>query len=645
MSAPAAPAALPAMDSSIGAFLVGTILSIFLAGITSVQVYEYYQNFGRTDRALLIGIVSFLLVCDLFHTAISCFTIYFWTVTNYANPAVLVVSPWSFTWDPFLTGIVSFTVQLFYAWRVFVVSKRQWILPACIGVLSLLQLAFAVGSTWEIYLLESKFSRFGEFRYGVATWLLAAAAADILITSSLIWYLRQASNILECTYAAAMSSPAVTMSHSQSSTRTNTAHIKSVLQYYKDAGGGFSVWDYTERLRTRFKTTSARPTWVAATAALYRITCDPDLVEPADPTLNLCAIKGYDPNGDFKLEGAHIQRQLGSTANVVLKNLINHKVIPPYAFHLAPVNLVQLSTGIHRDLDNERLDFLPTLPAVCARLACEVMYQDYRAQYNGEQAGQAPVRPPFDLFYSRLEAPLAEVQVLPRANYPSMYISRRIPHPERADLESITVYAFPRIKEDDRLRMSTCPTVPLFPHLLIPISTNILIWASFGRILRPPGGPGETDLEREILLAAVQLLLKFWNLGDGDEDKAKKVRDDAEDFLERQDPTYHQHIVQAKQSGAFGFDSVSQPTPAPNAVNSMGNVLSPSAPLLIADILGDDFDSDDSLSLASSEDSPRTPEGLGKSLRGSTPTAAEKVSGWMARESGIHGILAGEDRD
>ncbi|GAA5971726.1 hypothetical protein JCM11641_000701 [Rhodosporidiobolus odoratus] len=75
----------------------------------------------------------------------------------------------------------------------------------------------------------------------------------------------------------------------------------------------------------------------------------------------------------------------------------------------------------------------------------------------------------------------------------------------------------------------------------------------------------------------------------------------------------------------------------------MGNVLSSSSPLLIADILGDDFDSDDSLSLTSSEDSPRTPEDLGNSLRGSTPTPTEKVSGWMARESGIHGILAGED--
>ncbi|GAA5982660.1 hypothetical protein JCM11641_002327 [Rhodosporidiobolus odoratus] len=441
-----------------------------------------------------------------------------------------------------------------------------------------------------------------------------------------------------------MSSPAVTRSRSQWSSRTDHAqHIQSVLQSYKDAGGGFSVWDYTERLLTRFDTNTARPTWVAAMAALYRITRDRVRGQTTTTVLDLCAIAGYDPHNNFKLKGAHIQQELGSTADVVLENLIDHKVIPPCAFHLAPVNLVQLSTGIHGSLDKGRLNLLPTLPAVCARLACEVMYQDYRAQYKSQPAGQAPIRPPFDLFYRRLEAPLAEVQVLPRENYAANSISRRTATADNPDFESVTVYALPRTKEDDRLRMSTCPTVPPFPHLLIPISTNILIRASFGRILRLPGGPGETNLECKILSASVQLLLKFWTLDDGDEDAAKKVRDDAEAFLEREDSTHHQHIVQTKQSGAFDFTSVLQPTPAPNAVNSMGNVLSPSSPLRIADILGNDFDNDNLLSLAVSEENPRTPEGLGKLLRGSTPTPTEKVSGWMARESGIHGILAGED--
>ncbi|GAA5912663.1 hypothetical protein JCM6882_004706 [Rhodosporidiobolus microsporus] len=194
MSAPPpAPPAFPPMDSSIGAFVVGTILSVFLAGVTCVQALEYYEQFWRKDRRWIVATVSFLLGVDLFHTAITCYTIYLWTVTNYGNLLKLVHSPWSFTWDPFLTGLVALVVQLFYAYRVFVVSQRKWFLPAAIGVLSFLQFAFATGSTWKIYLLDSEFARFGEFRYGVAIWLLSAAVADILITGSLIYYLRKAS--------------------------------------------------------------------------------------------------------------------------------------------------------------------------------------------------------------------------------------------------------------------------------------------------------------------------------------------------------------------------------------------------------------------------------------------------------------------
>ncbi|GAA6042363.1 hypothetical protein JCM8097_004478 [Rhodosporidiobolus ruineniae] len=193
MSAPTAPMAFPALDNSIGAFEIGTTLSIFLSGVTVCQALEYYLAFGRTDRKWLVGMVSFLLVCDVFHTAISVATIYNWTVSHYGDLTALVKSPWMFSWDPFLCGVVAITVQCFYAWRVFVVSKRKWLLPAAIVVLAVLSCAFAIGSTVKIYLLNSEFARFGEFRYGVGIWLISAAVADVLITGSLIYYLKRAS--------------------------------------------------------------------------------------------------------------------------------------------------------------------------------------------------------------------------------------------------------------------------------------------------------------------------------------------------------------------------------------------------------------------------------------------------------------------
>lgn len=41
---------------------------------------------------------------DYLHSAISLYTVYYLTVTHYAQPAFLAVSPWSFTIEPAMTG-------------------------------------------------------------------------------------------------------------------------------------------------------------------------------------------------------------------------------------------------------------------------------------------------------------------------------------------------------------------------------------------------------------------------------------------------------------------------------------------------------------------------------------------------------------
>ncbi|GAA5936286.1 hypothetical protein JCM1841_002995 [Sporobolomyces salmonicolor] len=205
-----------ALDSSIGAFAIGAFLSCFLAGITMVQVVEYFMLFGLKDKRVWLCIVCVLAVADIFHTAMSCYTIFvswirtspqrfpaldgrhvasilqLWSVMHFGDLAYLVTCPWSFTWyDPALTGVVTAVVQLFYAYRVFVISKKQKIVPSVVCALTTLQLAFAIGSTWMITKLKF-FALFGEFKYGVGIWLMSAAAGDIIITSSMIHYLRGA---------------------------------------------------------------------------------------------------------------------------------------------------------------------------------------------------------------------------------------------------------------------------------------------------------------------------------------------------------------------------------------------------------------------------------------------------------------------
>lgn len=100
-----------------------------------------------------------------------------------------------------MVAIVTFACQMFYAWRVYVVGGRKKILPCAIVLLSVLQMGFGIAGTFMIFTLcENKFANFHRFTYGVTTWLVGAAAADVLITFSLSYYLRKAGGAEEKKY-------------------------------------------------------------------------------------------------------------------------------------------------------------------------------------------------------------------------------------------------------------------------------------------------------------------------------------------------------------------------------------------------------------------------------------------------------------
>ncbi|KAM0749904.1 hypothetical protein T439DRAFT_357419 [Meredithblackwellia eburnea MCA 4105] len=180
-------------DGSIGAFVIGTILSMYLAGVTTTQVVTYCVNFWERDRWLFKSLVMGLFVVDLFHSAISVYTIYHWAV-NFTDLSVLVKSPWTFSIDPAVTGIttsVRTSPVLADAYRIFRISGEQPYIPIAIITLSMVQLGFACGGTLKIFLLNSEFARFQEWTYGVTVWLVSAAICDVMITASMVAYLRR----------------------------------------------------------------------------------------------------------------------------------------------------------------------------------------------------------------------------------------------------------------------------------------------------------------------------------------------------------------------------------------------------------------------------------------------------------------------
>ncbi|KAF9461468.1 hypothetical protein BDZ94DRAFT_1310610 [Collybia nuda] len=86
-------------------------------------------DLNGTFGAFLIGVVisaaqvSALFALRCLHSILSTHAIYYYTISNYLNPTALLNSVWSLTVLLELSAILIFVVHIFYARRVYYVSR------------------------------------------------------------------------------------------------------------------------------------------------------------------------------------------------------------------------------------------------------------------------------------------------------------------------------------------------------------------------------------------------------------------------------------------------------------------------------------------------------------------------------------------
>ncbi|KAK4057393.1 hypothetical protein OIO90_001462 [Microbotryomycetes sp. JL221] len=173
----------------LGPFAIEALVCAMILGITLVQSKEYFEACGR-DPTLLVLSVVFLWILHVFHNVCMSHTMYHFLVTNFGDYSKIPYPPWSFGIGATITGITSFVVQTYYARQVYVLGGRRLLIPIGIVALALLSSTFAFVSTVRGYQLGD-FRRFNEAEYSVLTWLVSAGVCDVLLSASLVYYLRQ----------------------------------------------------------------------------------------------------------------------------------------------------------------------------------------------------------------------------------------------------------------------------------------------------------------------------------------------------------------------------------------------------------------------------------------------------------------------
>ncbi|KAJ7155248.1 hypothetical protein C8R46DRAFT_1356472 [Mycena filopes] len=178
------------LDSTLGAVEVGTLLSIFLFGIVTVQVSSYYRNFPNDPWSIKLLVVGIWTV-ELLHTGLTCANTYTKTITFFGTEAEQFVLSTSFNLSMILVAVIGPVVQAFYAYRIFKLAHRALIPMACwalslVRFVNLLGIAIAAFATGNLPEFKARFS------WLVISSLVLSAFTDILITGTTCYYLVQA---------------------------------------------------------------------------------------------------------------------------------------------------------------------------------------------------------------------------------------------------------------------------------------------------------------------------------------------------------------------------------------------------------------------------------------------------------------------
>ncbi|KAJ3013986.1 hypothetical protein NUW54_g1424 [Trametes sanguinea] len=195
----------PSLDSTVGAYVLGTFVSLILYGVCTHQFYRYMRQFP-TDHWMIKGLdsgdasfycphayyVSLHAHCwPSYRPPLTRRDSYYYLVNNYANPLALADGVWSLNVIPTLAATIVLASECFFARRVTLIGFWSKVV-ATIAVLCLL-----AGSGLSVALTVKAFQitdmlLFGEQAKVLAILSLALdAIGDCLLVGAIIAALRQ----------------------------------------------------------------------------------------------------------------------------------------------------------------------------------------------------------------------------------------------------------------------------------------------------------------------------------------------------------------------------------------------------------------------------------------------------------------------
>ncbi|KAH9000697.1 hypothetical protein EDB86DRAFT_2801948, partial [Lactarius hatsudake] len=108
--------------------LFGPVFNWLLYGVLCVQIYVYSYNFPMDRRSIKFLAVYFVFLLDTIQTALTGADIYYWFVAGFGNVERLETSHFTPIDIAVITTVISFIVQGYFCYRIWVLNERSsWI--------------------------------------------------------------------------------------------------------------------------------------------------------------------------------------------------------------------------------------------------------------------------------------------------------------------------------------------------------------------------------------------------------------------------------------------------------------------------------------------------------------------------------------
>ncbi|KAI0275456.1 hypothetical protein BC834DRAFT_814798 [Gloeopeniophorella convolvens] len=176
--------------STLGAILLGCMLSVALSGMAGVQTFLYFRMYPQDNVRIKLMIPGRSL--DAVHTALMCAATWDFLILNFGNDAIADFIP---LYAPFLTvaftAMITFVTHLFFSHRVYRLSKDNWVITLPLVLLAFGRLGAALVSTIEMGRLRSFRAFTDDYGYVFTLGLSLACMLDVLITAAMCFFLHQ----------------------------------------------------------------------------------------------------------------------------------------------------------------------------------------------------------------------------------------------------------------------------------------------------------------------------------------------------------------------------------------------------------------------------------------------------------------------